>query len=182
MSVIPSAAMGAVRYSQPDFRFYYETESKIFPCSFSERENTEEYVRMNADPVDSFNPYVRQFTQHWNAFLEREDELTAEIYSESENGMIGVVFVPVKRDRCSEKIRIRNEGLEAMRNRFPNVSWSDTIPRQSFFETLDEAIIVVKPNLRRCWTEDAGAQDADDTIGIRFTETMPEEWKKNIQQ
>jgi Trp operon repressor len=165
-------------------RAYHETESGFLRYNHLDTESIEEYARMDScqnDLENLFDPYIRQFTQRWNAFLEKEDKMFAEIYATSDDKMIGVVFVPVKRSQCSERMRIVNEESEgSITQRFPQVAWSERIGGQSFFDTLDTAVIVIKPNVRIHWTEEQGASDADDTIGSHIVKTMPKEWEKHL--
>jgi len=182
MSVI--APSKTVRYSQPGLPAHYETESEIYLCSFAEQDYTDKYAPMDADlseVEDLFEPYIRQFTQRWNAFLEREDKLFAEIYALSEGGMMGVAFFIVKREGNPDRLRVIEESWEAMRCRFPKATWFDVIHGQSFLELLNEVVIIVKPNARCYWTEKEGEMNADDTIGQHFADTIPEGWKKNLR-
>ena len=68
----------------------------------------------------------------------------------------------------------------AVQQRFPQVAWSEIIRGQTFFDTLDNAVIIIKPNVRICWTEERGPLDADDTIGNHIVKTMPKEWEKHL--
>jgi hypothetical protein len=169
-------------------RAYHESQSGFLRYNSPDAEGIEEYARMDSCPSDLanlFDPYTRRFTQRWNTFLEREDKMFAEIYATSDDDkMIGVVFVPVKRAQHSERMRIVDVASEGtIQQRFPEeVAWSERISGQSFFETLDTAVIIIKPNARLYWTEEQGALDADDTIGNNIVKTMPREWEKHLPQ
>jgi hypothetical protein len=136
------------------------------------------YSKMNNEQIENnFEPYIKAFEQRWNAFLDRENWLFAEIYSQPVEGMIGVAFYAVNRQKYPTPMQIVNESFEKLRELFPNALWSQMVSGSSFIEVLENVIIVIKPNSRHCWGEKSGLDDADDTIGRHFVATMPEEWK-----
>ncbi|MDR2170683.1 MAG: hypothetical protein LBP59_11115 [Planctomycetaceae bacterium] len=136
-------------------------------------------MQMNDEFImHNFEPYVRVFGQRWNAYLERENKLFAEIYARPVDGMIGVAFYVVKRQTFPDRMRIINDSFEKLKEDFPESELhQQNINHNSFVEVLENVIIVIKPNNRHCWGEEQGIVDADETIGIHFVTTIPEEWK-----
>jgi hypothetical protein len=193
MNLVLNVSSEIRRYAQPRLPAYYETKSENILCYSSDKENTEEFYRLDSGHTELKNqiaPYIRCFSQHWNTFLDVNDKLVAEVYSdvysdvysESPDRMLAVVFTAIKREHRIDQVQIIKDDLKTLYNRFPTVIWSDYIPGRIFLDVVDEDIIVVKPNIRRCWTESEGSMDADDTIGMRFAKTLPKEWEQQLVQ
>jgi hypothetical protein len=134
---------------------------------------------MNSKQIENdFEPYVRAFEQHWNAHLERKNKMFAEVFAHPVDGMIGVAFYAVDRQKFSTRMQIVDDSFKKLRKQFPNAAWNQLVNNCPFIDVLNNVVIVIKPNNRDYWRENVGRDDADNTIGQHFTSTTPEEWKR----
>lgn len=139
--------------------------------------------RMDCSPEQTFLPYIRNFISHWNLFIDKNSTLGAEVYCvPSSDGLVAVAFSPIAKKDKDKFPMFLQRSWEDMKKKYPKVQWSDMIEKKSFFDVVDDAIIVVKPNLLRNWQKKDGGNDADCTVRIRAFKTMPEEWKQLPQE
>jgi hypothetical protein len=131
----------------------------------------------NEQLESNFEPYIRAFVQRWNAYLERENKMFAEVFARPIDGMIGVAFYAVDRQEFSMLMQVVDDSFEKIQKQFPKAEWSQLGNCYPFIEVLSNVIVVIKPNIRHYWGESMGRDDADTTIGQHFVNTMPEEWK-----
>jgi hypothetical protein len=132
----------------------------------------------NVQIKDNFEPYVRVFEQRWNAHLERENKMFAEVFSRPVDGMICVAFYAVDRQKFPTRMKIIDDSFEPLKKQFPKIAWSQLNNGYPFIDMLNNVIVIIKPNIRYHWGEQTGCEDADETIGRNFVATMPDEWKQ----
>lgn len=116
--------------------------------------------------------YIRAFTLRWNAFLEREDCMVAEVYRDA--SAVCIKFIPVRREPRPPLIIKSHTDLVEVKERFPALDWNNS--DLNYFDVFADGVFVIKANGE--WTTGHGDVDAEETIRKRFIETLPEEWKR----
>ena len=124
-----------------------------------------------------FEPYVRSFEQRWNTFLSDNTRLFADVFVLPSDGMLGIMFYIVSRADVMTRMQIIPDSFRKMSIRNSKVNFVNIILGIPFFDVLEDAVLVVKPDMQSYWRESCGVTDADDTIAIHFSKTMPEKWK-----
>jgi hypothetical protein len=102
----------------------------------------------------------------------------AEVFAHPVDGMIGVAFYAVDRQKFPTRMHVVDESFEKLRKQFPKAAWTQLSNGYPFIDVLNNVVIVIKPNRCDYWGENAGCDDADNTIGQHFVATIPEEWKR----
>lgn len=123
--------------------------------------------------------YAGIFGRRWNAYLNKGEEMRAEVHTGAHGNMLAVEFYPADKDD-SWNLKPRDDSwgyiLEQIGNKLPQPMGSSRILLDGLVHVIsDNGIIIIKRNEKRFWTRTMAREDADATICKRMVATMPRE-------
>ena len=123
--------------------------------------------------------YVHIFGRRWNAYLDKDEEMRAEVHLGAHDNMVAIEFYPAdKGDPWNLKSKNDSWGyiLEQLGNTLPQPMGTSQIVLDGFVQVVsDSGIIIIKRNEKRFWTRSLAREDAEATICKRMVDTMPKE-------
>ncbi|MDQ1350314.1 MAG: hypothetical protein QG657_615, partial [Acidobacteriota bacterium] len=123
--------------------------------------------------------YVYTFCRRWNAYLEDDEEMRAEIHIGAHGNMIAVEFFPSdKGDPWNLEPTDDSWSyiLEKIGEALPQSMGASQIVLDGLVHVVsDTGIIIIKRNEKRFWTRSSAREDADATICKRMVTTRPKE-------
>lgn len=112
--------------------------------------------------------YVHIFGRRWNAYLDNDEEMRAEVHLGAHNNMVAIEFYPAdKGDSWNLKSKNDSWGyiLEQLGNTLPQPMGTSQIVLDGLVHVVsDSGIIIIKRNEKRFWTRSLAREDADATI------------------
>jgi hypothetical protein len=112
--------------------------------------------------------YVHIFGRRWNAYLDKDEEMRAEVHLGAHDNMVAIEFYPAdKGDPWN--LKSKNDSweyiLEQLGNTLPQPMGTSQIVLDGLVHVVsDSGIIIIKRNEKRFWTRSLAREDADATI------------------
>lgn len=126
-------------------------------------------------------PYVQVFSRRWNAYLEADVEMRAEIHIGAHENMVAVEFFPADKTdswSLSPKSNSWKEVLEKIESSLPQAIGVSQILLDGVVHVVsDDSILVIKRNERRFWTRSLAREDADSTLCKRMMKSNAGNWE-----
>lgn len=127
--------------------------------------------------------YIDIFCRRWNAYLDDDEEMRAEIHIGAHANIIAVEFFPSdKGDPWNIEPTNNNWGyiLEQIEKTLPHPMGTSQMIMDGFVQVIsDNGIIIIKRNEKRFWTRSLAREDAEAALCNRMIETMPRDGKFN---
>ena len=121
--------------------------------------------------------YIKVFCRRWNAYLNNEEEMHAEVHLSIDNNIVAIEFYPADKNDFWN-IKPQNDSwkyiLEKMGGYLQTPMGSERFVLDGVVHSISEnGIIIIKRNQKIYWTRSLAREDADSTICKRMTDTMP---------
>ena len=121
--------------------------------------------------------YARMFARRWNAYLENDVEMRAEIHVGAHGNMVAIEFFPA--DKTDPwKLNPQNKSwdhlLDQIGNSLPQPMGVSQILIDSVVHVVsNDSIIIIKRNEKRFWTRSLAREDAETTLCKRMIDFKP---------
>lgn len=123
--------------------------------------------------------YIHIFCRRWNAYLDANGEMRAEIHIGANGNMVAVDFYAAdKNDPWNLAPQKESWGklLDKIGHSLPQPMGTSQILLDGLVHVVsDDGITIIKRNEKRFWTRSLAREDADSTLCKRMTDTMPKE-------
>ena len=119
--------------------------------------------------------YTRIFARRWNAYLPDDQEMRADLHVGAHRNMVAVEFYPADKGD-SWDLTPKDDWqyvLEQLAENLPQPMGTSQIVLDGLaYVVSDDAIIVIKRNIKRLWTRSLAREDAGSTLTKRMIATM----------
>ncbi len=119
--------------------------------------------------------YTRIFARRWNAYLPDDQEMRADLHIGAHGNMVAVEFYPADKGD-SWDLTPKDDWqyvLEQLAENLPQPMGTSRIVLDGLaYVVSDDAIIVIKRNIKRLWTRSIAREDAGSTLTKRMIATM----------
>jgi hypothetical protein len=123
--------------------------------------------------------YIRIFCRRWNAYLDANGEMRAEIHIGANGNMVAVDFYAADKNdpwNLSPQKESWGKLLDKIGQSLPHPLGTSQILLDGLVHVIsNDGITVIKRNEKRFWTRSLAREDADSTLCKRMTDTMPKE-------
>ncbi|MDD3268558.1 MAG: N-6 DNA methylase [Syntrophomonadaceae bacterium] len=126
--------------------------------------------------------YVQIFARRWNAYLEDDMEMRAEVHVGAHGNMVAVEFFPA--DKADPwNLHPKNDSWQYVLEQIGKALLKPMETSRILVDGIvhvvsDESVIVIKRNERRFWTRSLAREDADATLCKRMIESGSEDGGK----
>ncbi len=124
--------------------------------------------------------YTRIFARRWNAYLPDDQEMRADLHVGAHDNMVAVEFYPADKGD-SWDLTPRDDWqyvLDQLAEKLPQPMGTSQIVLDGLvYAVSEDAIIIIKRNLKRLWTRSLAREDADSTICKAMVQSRDEQGK-----
>jgi type I restriction-modification system DNA methylase subunit len=121
--------------------------------------------------------YVHIFARRWNAYLENDIEMRAEIHVGAHGNMVAIEFFPADKIdpwRLNPQNKSWNNLLDQIGNSLPQPMGVSQILIDGVVHVVSsDSIIIIKRNEKRFWTRSLAREDAEATLCKRMVDFKP---------
>lgn len=121
--------------------------------------------------------YARIFGRRWNAYLDKGQEMRANVHLGAHDNMLAIEFYPADKDdtwNLNPKDDSWSHVLELIGEKLPQPMGTSRILLDGVVHVIsDDGIIIIKRNEKRFWTRTLAREDADSTLCKRMAEIIP---------
>lgn len=132
----------------------------------------------NNDDLQWMEQYTRIFARRWNAYLSDDQEMRADLHVGAHDNMVAVEFYPADKGD-SWDLTPRDDWqyvLDQLAEKLPQPMGTSQIVLDGLVYAVSEnAIIIIKRNLKRLWTRSLAREDADSTICKAMVQSRDEQ-------
>ncbi len=123
--------------------------------------------------------YIHIFCRRWNAYLEDDEEMRAEIHMGANENMVAVEFYPAHKKipwDLKPKSDSWNSVLEKIGKNMTQPLGTSQIVLDGLVHVVSDAgITIIKRNEKRFWTRSLAREDAESTLCKRMIDTKPKD-------
>ena len=137
----------------------------------------EPVIDESGDDLAWITQYAETFARRWNTYLPDGQEMRADLHTGAHDSMVAVEFYPADKDDAWELTPRKDWQyiLDQLAATLPKPMGTSRIVLDGLVHAVsDNAIIIVKRNLKRLWTRSLAREDADSSLAKRMVATMPE--------
>ncbi|MBT9545674.1 MAG: SAM-dependent DNA methyltransferase [Candidatus Sericytochromatia bacterium] len=124
------------------------------------------------DNESSLKEYIQLFSRRWNAYLNEDEEMRATIHIGADNNLVALEFFPSEKGDSWDFTPHYNtwgDVLKEMGKSLHNPLGNSQIVLEGIVHAVtDDAIIIIKRNEKRFWTNSLAREDADATLCKRM--------------
>ncbi len=122
--------------------------------------------------------YTSIFARRWNAYLPDDQEMRADLHVGAHDNMVAVEFYPADKGD-SWDLKPRDDWqhvLDQLAEKLPQPMGTSQIVLDGLvYAVSEDAIIIIKRNLKRLWTRSLAREDADSTICKAMVQSRDEQ-------
>lgn len=122
--------------------------------------------------------YAKIFANRWKPYLNKDEVMRADVHIGASGNLIALEFYPADDGDnwdLAPKDSSWNHVLDEISKALPKPMGTSQIVLDGVVQAIsDDAIIIIKRNVKRFWTRSLAREDADSTLCKRMIETMPQ--------
>lgn len=123
---------------------------------------------VSQDDLSWIDTYIHLFALCWNAYLENDEEMRAEVHLGAHGNMLAIEFFPADKDdawNLTPQEDSWGDILEQLGKALPVPLGTSQIVLDGIVQTVsDDGIIIIKRNEKRFWTRTLAREDAEATL------------------
>ncbi len=128
--------------------------------------------------INWIQKYAKIFANRWKPYLNKDEVMRADVHIGASGNLIALEFYPADDGDnwdLAPKDGSWDHVLDAIGKALPKPIGTSQIVLDGVVHAVsDDAIIIIKRNVKRFWTRSIAREDADSTLCKRMLETMPQ--------
>jgi type I restriction-modification system DNA methylase subunit len=130
--------------------------------------------------INWIQKYAKIFANRWKPYLNKDEVMRADVHIGASGNLIALEFYPADDGDnwdLAPKDGSWDHVLDAIGKALAKPMGTSQIVLDGVVHAIsDDAIIIIKRNVKRFWTRSIAREDADSTLCKRMLETMPQHW------